>query len=303
MQEAAFKAFRSRVFALYDREQYAEALALIDEKAGEFPDFESDLYFWRACLHGRLGNRSSAIGALRDAAARGHWYHERMLRDPDLDLIRDSQELAELQRTFRERHQQAEKAARPQRQVWEPAGRAQGLLVAMHGAGGSILTEGDYWRAATDAGWRVAVLQSSQVFAPGRYHWLDAARATEELRRHLDELGPSRLTILAGFSMGGGMAIRASLSGAVASQGFLVVAPSFRMDQVMPLINDAPRGLRGYIVVGTEDWSHRTSTDLAGALGQAGIMCRVEEHHGLGHDYPAEFAASLRRGLEFLQSA
>lgn len=300
MQDARFKELRSQVFALYDRQAYAQALALIDAQAEALADYESDLFFWRACLHGRMGNRTEAIRSLQQAAERGHWYHERMLRDPDLDIIRDSEELAELQRIFDERHKQAQAQAKPERQVWEPDGAPQGLLVALHGAGGSILTEGDYWRQAVELGWRVALLQSSQVFAPGRYHWQDTAKATEEVRRHLEEIGEASLTVLAGFSMGAGLAIRAALSGAVPASGFLAVAPSFRIEQMAPLITAAPRGLRGYVVVGTEDWCYAAAKELAAAMQEAELACTVEEHPSLAHDYPPEFAASLKRGLAFL---
>lgn len=302
MQDAEFKQLRTQVFEMYGRGAYEEALALIEEKWEAFPDFESDLFFWRACLAGRLGDGAGAIDALRQAAERGHWYHERMLRDPDLDLIRSSEELAELQRLFQERYERAQAEARPRREVWEPHGSLQGLLVALHGAGGSILTEGHYWRSAVDLGWRVAALQSSQVMGPGRYHWQDADKATEELQQHLAAIGEALLTVLAGFSMGAGVAIRAVLSGTVPARGFLAVAPSIRMEQMTPLIAAAPRDLRGYIVVGTEDgWSYGPATQLAAALRGAGLECSVEKVEGLDHDYPADFAASLERGLAFLQ--
>jgi len=192
-----------------------------------------------------------------------------MLLDPDLDIIRDSEELAELQSIFQERYSQAQAEARPERQVCEPRGNPHGLLVALHGAGGSMLSEGDYWRAAVDLGWRVAMLQSSQIVAPGRYHWQDADKAVEELPGHLAEIGAASLTILAGFSMGGGLAIRSALSSAVPAHGFLTVAPSFRMEQVAPLVRNAPPGLKGYIVVGTEDYSFARATELAEMLRQA----------------------------------
>jgi len=301
VQDVEFKRFRSQVFALYENKAYAEALALIDEKGGAFPDFESDIFFWRACLAGRLGDGNGALETLRRAAQRGHWYQERMLRDPDLDIIRDTAELSELLRVFEERRRQAQAEARAQRQVWEPQGTPRGLLVALHGAAGSIVAEGDYWRPAVGLGWRVAVLQSSQVWAPGRYHWQDTAKATEELMQHLEEIGEASFTVLAGFSMGAGLAIRSALSGSVPAQGFLAVAPSFRMEDITPLMAAAPRELRGYVVVGAEDWSYGPATELAAGLQKAGLKCNVEAHPGLAHDYPEDFAASLRRGLAFLQ--
>lgn len=301
MEDVEFKKFRSQVFALYNQQAYADALALIDDKGGAFPDFEDDVLFWHACLAGRMGDRSGVVAALRRAVERGHWYHERMLRDPDLDLIRDSEEMAELQSVFQERYRKAQAEARPERQVWDPQGRPRGLLVALHGAGGSIRREGDYWRAAVELGWRVAVLQSSQVLGPGRYHWQDTEKAAEELRYHLAEIGGAAFTVLAGFSMGAGVAIRSALTRSVSAQGFLAVAPSLRMEQLAPLVNNGPPGLKGYIVVGTRDWFYGPATELAETLQRAGLACKVEEHEGLDHDYPEEFAASLRRGLDFLQ--
>src|SRR5690606_41107816 len=71
--------------------------------------------------------------------------------------------LAELQRIFDERHQQAQAQAKPERKVWEPDGAPRGLLVALHGAGGSILTEGDYWQigraSCRDRGQRLVVCE------------------------------------------------------------------------------------------------------------------------------------------------
>lgn len=302
MQDVEFQQFRTQVFELYERKAYADALALIDEKLEAFPDFESDVFFWRACLAGRVGDSAGAIDALRRAAERGHWYNERLLRDPDLDIIRDTAELAELLQVFQQRHERAQAEARPQQQVWEPQGAARGLMAALHGAGGSIVTEGDYWRSAVDLGWRVAVLQSSQVWGPNRYHWQDTVKAAEEIRQHLEKIGEAPVTVMAGFSMGAGLAIRLALSGTVAANGFFVVAPSFRMEQIAPLVATAPRGLRGYIVVGTEDgWSYGPTAQLAAALREAGLECCVEAVEGLDHDYPADFATCLQRGLAFLQ--
>ncbi|MBO2521375.1 MAG: alpha/beta hydrolase [Clostridia bacterium] len=302
MHEAEFQRFRSQLFALYDQKAYAEALALIDEKGGAFSDFESDILFWRACLAGRLGDRDGALAALRKAAERGYWYHERMLRDPDLDGIRDSEELAELQNVFLERYQRAQAEARPDRRVWEPRGAARGLLVALHGGSGSLASEGELWRPAAEWGWRVAALQSSQVLAPGRFHWSDRGKALEEVRAHLAALGAERSAVLAGFSQGAALAIRWALSQEVPAQGFLAVAPSFRMEQVAPLVDGAPRGLKGYIVIGTGDWCYASAKELAAALAKAGLACFVEARDGLGHDYPPAFEESLRRGLEFLQA-
>ncbi|MFS8582960.1 MAG: hypothetical protein FWJ61_08935 [Limnochordales bacterium] len=68
MQDAAFKEFRRRIFALYNRQAYAEALALLERRGGEFPGFEGDVLFWRACP---ARGRAAIIGFCRTTGRRG----------------------------------------------------------------------------------------------------------------------------------------------------------------------------------------------------------------------------------------
>lgn len=297
---AEFKELRSLVFTLYQQKAYADALALIDERAGSLRQFASDLLYWRACLCGCIGDKAGALGWLQQAADSGCWYHERMLNDADLAILQGTAEMAQLQTRFQERWQREQAMARPERQTWEPAGAPQGLLVALHGAGGSILSDGDRWRPATDYGWRVAAVQSSQLWAPGRYHWADGAQAATELQQHLTELGPARHTVLGGFSMGAALAMRSVLSGSLRVRRFFAVAPSFRLSDMEPLIATADRSMRGYIVVGDQDNSCQPALQLAALLNAAGLPCAVARHQGLGHDYPVEFAQDLDAGLSFL---
>lgn len=300
MTEAAFRVLRAQVFALYNQHSYVEALALIDQQAPLFPQYESDLFFWRACLAGCMGDRAGVIGWLQQAVDRGLWYHERMLRDPDLDIVRGTEAFAQLQVLFQQRYAQAQAAATPQRRVWEPAGAAQGLLVALHGANGSIASDGDYWQPATAVGWRVAMLQSAQLSAPNRYHWADTAQGLAELRQHLAALAPMPVTVIAGFSMGAALAVRAVLSGAVAVNRFLAVAPAIRPEQVEPLLAHVDPHTRGYVVIGDLDSLSQPVREWVTELQQAGMPCEIEVRRGVGHDYPPDFTATLQRGLAFL---
>lgn len=49
MQDAAFKKFRRRIFALYNRQAYAEALALLERRAGSSPGSKAT-----SCFGGRV---------------------------------------------------------------------------------------------------------------------------------------------------------------------------------------------------------------------------------------------------------
>jgi predicted esterase len=300
MQDDDFKPFRDQVFTLYTQQAYTEAMALINQKADAFAPQASDLFYWRACLASCMGDKAGGLGWLQEASDGGIWYHDRILNDPDLALLRETPEFAQLQALFQERCERAQAKSRPELKTWEPIDTPRGLLMALHGASGSNLTEGDHWRRAVDFGWRVAAAQSSQVWAPGRYHWVDLDKATEELRQHLAALGEGERTALGGFSMGGGLAIRSVLSGTLPARRFFGVAPSFRLENMLPLLQTADPTVRGYIVVGQKDRFYEPIVQFAAAMKDAGLQCHVEEHSDLNHDYPPAFAASLQRGLSFL---
>ncbi|MFN3374068.1 MAG: hypothetical protein ACK44M_10925 [Chloroflexus sp.] len=137
-------------------------------------------------------------------------------------------------------------AVTPQHRVWEAAGEVQGVLVALHGASGSIVNDGDYRQPTTVFGWRVAMLQSTQSWAPNRYHWADTAQALAELRQYLAALAPMPVTVIAGFSMGAALAVRAALSRTVAVNQFLTVAPAISLEQVEPLLTNPDPHIQGH---------------------------------------------------------
>ena len=244
MQDVEFKRFRSQVFALYENKAYAEALALIDEKGGAFPDFESDIFFWRACLAGRLGDGNGALEALRRAAQRGHWYQERMLRDPDLDIIRDTAELSELLPCSRS----GAGRPRPRRERSDKFGNPRAPRAVLPGSAARRRRQHRGRRRLLaprrGAGMAGRGASVAPIWTPGRYHWQDTAKATEEALELQDtsEEIKSSFTVLAGSFHGAGLAIRSALSGGPPpAQGFLAVAPSFRMEDITPLMVAAAR--------------------------------------------------------------
>ncbi|WP_298402360.1 hypothetical protein [uncultured Chloroflexus sp.] len=117
MTEPALRGLRAQVFARYNQHSCAAAPTLIDQRMSLFRQYESDLFFRRACLAGCTGDRTSVIGWLQQAADRGLWYHERMLRDSDLDIVRGTEVFAKLQVLFQQRYAQAQAVATPQRRV------------------------------------------------------------------------------------------------------------------------------------------------------------------------------------------
>jgi len=297
-----FKAFREAVFRLYNQGAFREALALMDEQAGRFPQEGCDLYYWRACLACRVGDPAAGLAWLQEASDRGDWYHESVLQDPDLAPLSESDQFAAVRAAFQERYAVAQAKAQPLLKAWSPAGEARGLLLALHGAGGNIESEeeSDHWRPAVALGWRVALAQSSQVWAPGKYFWRDREVGITEVGGHVAALQAPETTVLAGFSQGAGLAMHAVLGGTLAVDRFLAVAPAIRPEALLPLLAACRREVRGYIVIGEQDRYCPAAVAVANAMKQAGLACELELHPGLGHDFPAGFPTALERRLAHL---
>lgn len=62
------------VFGLYTAAKYQEALDLLNLVRGEYQAHAADLYYWEACLAGRLGQKETALRALAKAADGGYFY-------------------------------------------------------------------------------------------------------------------------------------------------------------------------------------------------------------------------------------
>lgn len=108
--------------------------------------------------------------------------------------------------------------------------------------------------------------------------------------------------------MGGEVAMRLALEGAVKTRGFIVVALggllSREPERAIALIEaNQARRLRGYFVLGEQDAGHYEGAKaLVGLLRTRNIPCEFESHAELGHAFPPDFEQSLKRALAFVLS-
>jgi predicted esterase len=116
---------------------------------------------------------------------------------------------------------------------------------------------------------------------------------------------PNRV-LVAGFSMGGELAIWLALTAAIQVRGFIAVGPGGpyiqEPDNWAPLIEAGrERETRGYLVVGEQDiFCYSGTQALATLLSLHDIPYELEVHPCLGHEYPPEFEQSLSRALQFI---
>jgi predicted esterase len=318
MSDLTFDDLSRQVFRLYHEQAYAQAYELIVREASRFPEQEARLLYWRACFACLLNDPLQGLQVLQQAIASGYWYAPDQLRtDPDLAELQAKPEFEQLVQVSQTRLDRAQKEGRPELRVEAPDASASPypLLMVLHGQGVSDETFNvsnvDHWRPAMSAGWLLAAPRSSLIVGLGQYGWGDFSEAACELKAHHEALG-SRYALDAsrfvtgGFSRGAMLATWVALKGILPVHGFIAVAsgganlnqPEFWMAAI-----ETPRAgpVRGYFIVGEADAPSYTGTcALVETLNAHGIPCKLEQHPGLAHAFPATFTQSLADALEFI---
>ena len=190
------------------------------------------------------------------------------------------------------------------------------LCMVFHGNDSNPQAHAEFWRPLATAGWLVALPQSSRAGeqpntfiwnTPGLAKWnfQEVQNCLHEIKHHY-EIDLSQI-ILAGFSMGGGLAIETVLGGHIASLGFIAAAPYVPYQYVDPQFNYSDfvkaRAVRGYCIVGEQDsFAVEGAAALASRLPNMDISCLVEQYPDLEHDYPPNFEESLLRAVNYVSS-
>ena len=112
--------------------------------------------------------------------------------DEDLDAVRELPEFQQLVEAIHQRQLQAmEEEGFPQRFVVEPADGSEKpypVLLALHGRGHNGQNELDFWEEASQLGWLVVSLQSSQIFTMTGFSWDDLEKAEGEVLEHFEAI-------------------------------------------------------------------------------------------------------------------
>lgn len=302
----------------FAQEQYAEGLALAEQQMEKFPEKRALINYWRICLAARLGDIRQANQILEETLAGGVWYAEEILRESPslqgLQGVADFERLVTISRQMRE--------ADPNTTLPVLAVHAEGqcgkgddpcpLLLFLHANDDTARANLPHWQSAAQEGWLVVMPQSQRAMWADAYAWFDHESAAAQIEAQFAKLvrryniDAARL-VVAGFSMGGEVALWLALSGRVKARGFILLGPggplSDQPDGWAKLIESYEgEGLRGTIMMGTADETipQESVRELARLLNAHGVACQLEEIPDLGHEYPADFEARLRGTLDFI---
>ncbi|HKY51593.1 MAG TPA: hypothetical protein VJP45_10085, partial [Candidatus Limnocylindria bacterium] len=273
------------------------------------------IYLSRAQLLVELDRAHAALDVLEEALAAGCRYTREWLdQDPRLKPLHGDSRFEAIVQRGASRYDEEQAASRPSLEIVTPRSVRPRFgyptLIALHGNGSNAADTLPYWRFASDFGWLVACPQSSEIaVSPNAYTWNDRDRTLAELGEHRQTLRAralidERAVVLAGFSMGALQALALVLMRRMNVLGVLSVGaylPHVREFRVLIQSGNAS-GVRFYIVVGAKDASgYEGAKQLAAELEHAGVDVRLDERSDLGHAYPPDMDATLRRALAFMR--
>jgi len=304
------KQVEQQYHALAAAGEHAQALELVTRHFELFPPHaQSVVYYWRLKMACGLGDVPLALDTLRRAVNDGHWY-DSLAGNPDFEILAGSPEFQSLMEICADRRLQAIAASVPVLKILQPpkASGPYSLVFALHGNNSSAEVFAPRWEQARERGWLVALPQAPQSFGPGTYSWNDWDWAIPALVKQYGQILESypvdpQKVVLAGFSMGAGLALWLAFERTLRCRGVLCVAPFLsEVDAFTPVLAEAESSsLRVYLVASPEDeYCHSVAVKLSSILPQYGVEHQLDIYTDTGHAFPASFEARLPAALDFI---
>jgi len=291
-------------------DQYAKALQLATEYFNLFPPHaQRVVYFWRMKMACRLNGVRLALDTLREAVDSGHWYAH-LDQNPDFQILADSSEFQDLVAICAQRRAEEIANAKPVIKILEPEPSygSHPLLFALHGNSSNVEQFASHWGHAQDHGWLVALPQSPQAHGPENFSWNDWDWAIPAIVDHYSQVCKNhpidqQRVVLAGFSMGAGLALWLALEQTLEVQGLICVAPFLSdVDALRPVLaQQQNQKLRIYLVASKEDeYCYDVAQKLSAFFTEYEIEHRLDIYQDIGHSFPPSFENRVPNALDFI---
>jgi predicted esterase len=235
----------------------------------------------------------------------GLWWHKELFSDPDLNAVRDMPEFQRLMTTSQEKYEEMQGKIERDYAILPPELPSSGkypLLITLHGRNGNKESDLFQWELARQRGWLVLLAQSTQPVFQGAYHWDDPLRGLEDLLFYQEqvsqkyEIDPQR-RVIAGFSQGSGMAIYTAVKGYLPVRGFIGIGTWWA--DAGELAGER-KNVRGYFITGEKDHTLDRAREIQDVLRKNNIRFGEEVHADIGHEFPADFASSFDKAIQFI---
>ena len=290
-KEMTYIRLLNQALTLYKEERYQDAIELINQYGHTVGGNIAQIYSYLFSMAARAGRNNLALGLMQEAIeVKGFWYSPEYLRsDDDLEPLRRFGMFEQFVEICEEREKEAKRNAKPELRLLSEQGDS--IIVALHGNQDSNDINEPYWRCA-DRSAIVALAQSSVESFSGGYTWKDSEKGAAELEQHLSSLRdrfsiPPERIVLAGFSAGCNVVLRAILEGKARAGSLLLVGPWLPMlDEWRPRLS-VLEGTRVRIIIGDRDEDClEGAKKLDSFLDDIGVEHELRLVEGMDHDYP-----------------
>jgi predicted esterase len=302
-----FNDLTTSMMQLYNDGKFADASALVEKYASDFPDQTARTTFWRLCLLSLCNRPEDVMSTFRQGLDTGLWWAESQFKDTDLNAVRHLPEFKALVNVSNKKCIEAQAQIDRDRAILVPddiEGELP-LLIALHGRNGDKNYNLEYWEIARQRGWLVLSPQSRQSLYPGSYCWDNSEQGLEDILFHLEVIEKiyevnHRRIVIGGFSQGSGLAIYTALSGKITLQGFIGVGTVYREPNLLRPLVEWTNSLRGYFITGEKDYLLENAREIQNILKEGNIQFAEEVHSDLGHEFPPDFEKSFDKAIDFI---
>lgn len=305
MNQLSFDELTDKMVNLYREGEYANALEIVEQNAGRFPEQSARTTFWRMCLLSLCNRPQETISVFQQGLDSGLWWHKELFSDPDLNSVRDLPEFQRLMAVSQGRYEEEQAQIERDYTILHPEPPASGLyslLITLHGRNGNKEADLGRWELARQRGWLVLSAQSTQPVFRGAYHWDSPEQGLADLRFYYDQVSqqhqidPQRI-LIAGFSQGSGMAIYAALAGSLPARGFIGIGTWWADANQLDMQGNQ---VRGYFITGEKDHTLERAREIQGVLRKNNVEFAEEVHAELGHEFSSDFGASFDKAVHFI---
>lgn len=293
---------------LYHAGKFQEGYELMTSNAGHVPRNDAQVYDYRASMACRAGHPELAMELLAEAVMeKDCWYAQEYLEgDDDIAPVARLPAFARLKEVCAEREREARAASTADLVLAKAPSRDEHapIVIVLHGNAQNVPICQEDWRGVLEEGFDLAFVRSSQLTFSDAYVWNDLEKGARDLGEKLDALRAmgeldGRPLIMAGFSAGARMVLRAVIDAMIDADALVLIGPWLpEIDEWSGTIRSMGERMPGTcIICGDRDDCLPGAQALADALGIMGRPCRFLVPAGLGHDYPPDFASDLSKAV------
>ncbi len=309
--EQTFNCLNDKIDELIEREDYDQAITLLQKEANVFPERGFEISDRFAEIYILAGDYEAAFSTWRAGHQRGDFYLI-LSQMSQFESLRELKGFAEIAAEDSRLRAIAMESSQMQVDIVSPARpgeeRLYPMIVVFHGGGSTNARARESWMCdLLRDDYIVAFVQSYLHYNVKTFGWrgLDP-RAREDFKGIYQQIVVEYpvdvdQVIVGGVSAGGVMAVDIAINNVIPTRGVFGICAGEPTEFDIERVRAArERGQRAYLIGGETDFMLERQYKMVEIFEETGFPSKHEIVPGLGHDYPEEFEGWLVKALAFL---